>query len=449
MNIRRNTFWNIAEVIFMTFGQLITFRIIISNLGISALGIWSLVFSTLSLARIADIGIAGALTRFVAKPPSCQEDDVAPIAYAETALLSNAILYFGLAVLLYAPAYYLLGWALHAGNLQTARQLLPYATCAFILFNVSSVVTTALIGFTRSDLKSILFMASIFMQLVISVLTVRHYGLMGLALAQMVQYLFLLAVGWHQLLRISKSETRWRLPLRLSLPAFREMIGFAVRLQVLNIVNFLYDPLTKFTVSAIAGPAALGLYEAAYRLISQSRAIVATPAQNLLPMFAAIPVEDVQARRLLYNDATAFMLVIAIIGTIALVAVSPIVSLLLLHNVQPSYTGWVAILSAGWLVNVVALPSCLMGIGCGWVRWNIIGMTFSTVTSVTMGYILGGEFGAVGVVAAAAFAIGGGGVIVIVANSRTAGIESPLPSFDSYSSVYARFRLLLGATANS
>lgn len=440
MNIRRNAAWNIVEVIATTITQLIIFRVIIAQLGISALGIWSLVFSTLSFARIADIGVAGTLTRFIAKAPADGEPAIKPLTYVETALLTNVLLYTGLAVLLYLPAYYALGWAAHGANLVSARNLLPYATFSFIILNISGVIVSALTGFSRSDLKSLLSVIALGFQLAISLLAIRKFGLVGLAFAQIAQNVFLVTVGWLQLLRISASETPWRLPFGFSTPAFREMIGFAVRLQILNVVNFLYDPLTKFTISAVAEPAALGMYEAAYRLIIQARAIIVAPAQNLPPMFAAIRPDDLAARRLLYDNATALMLAISIVGAMALVVISPAVSLLLLRHVEPSYTVWVAILSAGWLLNIVAVPAYLMGVGCGWVKWNIAGMTFSTLTSVLCGYFLGAAFGTTAVVGAAAFAIGGGGIIIMFANCRTGGIASPLPPFSAYAGLAARFR---------
>lgn len=440
MNIRRNAAWNIAEVVATTITQLVIFRVIIAQLGISALGIWSLVFSTLSFARIADVGVAGTLTRFIAKAPSDSETAIQPLAYVETALLTNVFLYSGLAVLLYLPAYYALGWAVHGANLNSARNLLPYATFSFIILNIAGVIVSGLTGFLRSDLKSLLSVISLGFQLGISLLAIRGYGLVGLAFAQIAQNVFLVTVGWLQLLRISKSETLWRLPSGFSMPAFREMIGFAIRLQALNVVNFLYDPLTKFTISAAAGPAALGMYEAAYRLIIQARAIIVAPAQNLPPMFASIKPADLAGRRLLYDNATALMLVVSVVGAMVLIVISPIVSLLLLRHIEPSYTVWVAILSAGWLLNIVAVPAYLMGVGCGWVKWNIVGMTFSTLMSVFCGYFLGTVFGATGVVAAAAFAIGGGGMIVMFANCRTGGIASPMPSLAAYAGLIAQFR---------
>lgn len=427
MNIRRNAPWNIAEVVATVLVQLVIYRIIIQQLGIVALGIWSLVFSTLAFARVADLGMANGLTRFIARPPGTDDGFSPPIAYIETAMTGTLILYVVLGAIAYIPANYALAWAVKGGHLIEARGLLPYAVVTFILVNLSAVTSSALVGFHQSGKKSVISVLGLGVQLIASLAAVRSYGLIGLALAQICQNLFLILAGWVTVLSVAEAGVRWSSPFKFNMRAFREMVGLGVRLQVLNIATFLYDPLTKFVFSAVAGPAALGVYEAVYRLVFQARALLTAPAQNLPPMFAAMD-NDAAGRAALYQKAVAMMILIAALGFFLVVLASPVVSIVLLNGIRTSYILWVVILAAGWTVNIAAMPAYFMGIGGGWVRWCIIGSAFNTIVSPVLGYVLGVPLGGLGVVIGAAAGIAGGAIVMAIANCRIAGVRLLPPS---------------------
>ena len=432
MNLRRNAIWNISEVAVTALTQFVIFGFIIVHLSIASLGVWSLVFSALSFARIADVGIAAGLVRYVARVPESGEGAIVPLTYVETALLTNCALYLVLGAIVFVPAQYALGMALHGARLDEARNLLPYAIASFVLLNLSSVTSSSLIGFKRSDLKSILSLIALGLQLGISWFSIQRFGLVGLAYAQIAQNAFMTIAGWILILAIQPGRLRFRFPYNLNVRAFIEMIGYGVRLQVLTMANFLYEPATKFILSAVAGPAALGLFEAAFRLVAQARALIVAPAQNLTPMFAAIGLAQAKDMELLYLRSTASIALVAVPGCILLTLASPLVSLLLLKQVQLSYISWVAIMSLGWFMNIVATPAYLIGVGTGHVRWNIIACTAAALGSLVLGYLLGHAFGSIGVVIASTVAIGAGGVIVVFGNCRIAGFDTVFPSFGDY-----------------
>jgi len=427
MNIRRNSLWNVAEVALTALVQFLILRLIIQGASISALGVWSLVFSALSLARIADVGVAASLVRYIARPAEETPIKLSALHYIETAILTTVALYLVLGILIYAPTHYALSWSLKGDLLVKARGLLPYAIASFVLTNVANVVLSALIGLKRSDIKSILVICTLALQLAISWFSIAPFGLVGLACAVIVQNVFILTFGWILLFQLMPGE-RLRLPCQFHTLAFREMFGFGARLQLLTIVNFLYDPFTKFVFSAVMGPSALGLYEAAYRLVIQARAIVAAPAQNLTPMFAAISSGDTAAQFHLYRTATVLMVLASALDSLALVAISPIVSLLLLKQIKLLYIALVTILCLGWSINISSIPSYLMGVGRGYLKWNTIGSASATLLSVLLAYILGSLYGIVGAVIAASAATAIGSIITMMGNRYAMGLGASLPT---------------------
>ena len=107
MTLRRGVILSVAEVIVASLGLFALYKLINAELGLAALGIWSLVVATTAIARLGDAGIAAGLRRFIALAGVEPHRD--PVAYASTALLSNVALFAALAALAYYPAHYALG----------------------------------------------------------------------------------------------------------------------------------------------------------------------------------------------------------------------------------------------------------------------------------------------------------------------------------------------------
>ena len=102
----------------------LVYRFLVRTIGIEAIGVWSVVLAATSIGRLADLGVSGSVTRFVARALAREHNPVAT-AYAQTAILMASGLYLVLAVV----AYPILGQVLHVTvpntHLQEAVRLLP------------------------------------------------------------------------------------------------------------------------------------------------------------------------------------------------------------------------------------------------------------------------------------------------------------------------------------
>ena len=61
MNLRRNSAFAVAEVVVYGLGLFFIYRNVVQVLGISMLGVWSLVLATTAFGRAADVGITGGI----------------------------------------------------------------------------------------------------------------------------------------------------------------------------------------------------------------------------------------------------------------------------------------------------------------------------------------------------------------------------------------------------
>lgn len=421
MNLRRNVFWNVAEVVSTSVVLFLLYRLIAMRLGIDSVGVWSLVLATTSLARFADAGLAAGLSRFVAT--SLQEGKSTQASqFVETALLANGILFSVLGLVIYYPLYWALPHVMDARYVAEARGLLPFAVASLVMINLGSVITSAMIGISRSDLKSKLTLTTSVLQLAASVAMIDRLGLNAVAIAQILQNGLLVVVGWILFVRRSSGHF---IPRTIHYQRLRELLGFGVRLQLLSISSLLYEPLIKFVMSAVAGVAALGLFEMAWRAILQLRQVLVVPTQNLVPLFAVA--EGAEAIEKIHERATALISVASILGLGAFAALSPVVSYLWLGSINWEFVTYVVILVPGWILNTGSTSGFLLGVGKGVLRWNLLASVTTSILALAFTTILARYWGGVGVAIGASLAIGGSSMIHWVMNCRTFEVR-PFPS---------------------
>ena len=196
MKIARNATWNIGEIAAATVALFLLFKIIVGALGLAALGVWSLVLATTSLARLADLGVTGGLGKFVAQASARREreiEEASPLAYVETAVTANLILYVGVAGIAFWPARQAILSVLEGAEAQQAAALLPYALVSFVFGGMSGTLGAGLLGLSRSDRKSQIMVAGYGLQLLAAVVLAPRYGLPGVAIGQIAQHLFVAA----------------------------------------------------------------------------------------------------------------------------------------------------------------------------------------------------------------------------------------------------------------
>src|ERR1700689_5648615 len=176
LNLRRNSLYAVGEVVVSGLTLFLLYKRIVSALGVEALGVWSLVLATTSLGRIADIGAASGLSRFVAAAKA-RRDPARELIFVETAVITNAVLYLGIALVLWAPAYFGLSLVMKGAALISGRALLPFSLASFVLMGTTNATTGAIVGQHRSDQKSMLMVSGLVVQLLVALAFVKDHGL--------------------------------------------------------------------------------------------------------------------------------------------------------------------------------------------------------------------------------------------------------------------------------
>ena len=384
----------------------------------AAVGVWSVVLATTSVGRIADFGISGGVSRFVARA-GARNGVLQAATYVETAAASSGIGTGLLAVLAFPLLNLYLSAVVPENSLRVATAMLPYALFSFWITSVASVYQGGLDGVLRVDLRNWIMIASSMLQVALGILLVRSSGVMGLAYAQVAQALIVLCVTLAVLRRTLPSLSI--IPLKWDSTILRELVGFGWKLQLTSIAVLLFEPVTKGLLARFGGLASAGYYEMATRMVQQLRALLVNANQVLVPAVADAQERDPFRARFLYNESyrVVLFLVLPLIG--GLVVSLPAISQLWIGHYEERFVTFGGLLAVGWFFNALTGPSYFAAIGAGRMQWNLVGHLVIAVLNVPTSYALGRLFGGTGVVAGAMASLIVGSAIITVSNHRDQG----------------------------
>ncbi|HWU03115.1 MAG TPA: oligosaccharide flippase family protein, partial [Novosphingobium sp.] len=385
LNIRRNVIFSLIEVCTSTLLTFISYRVVVMQGGIALLGIWSTLMAWLGLARMGDFGLGGATTRFVS-PLDPAIEGARVRAYIDTAILSNFALISSLCLISYAIVSHWLTGVVGVANLAVAGPALPWVVGAIIASNLCMVINSTLFALHKGFIRSIIMITGNLVQLLCVIVLVPRYGLVGFAIAQIVQFSLGAVAAW---VAVCMTLGKLRLPLAFRPSVLREMLAISLKLQFATILNTFFEPLSKMLISHFAGMRVQGLYEAAYRAVTIARNLSSNSATATVPAMARLIHSDLAEAQRLYrvtcrNIARGLFLVFG-----GLVLASPVISLLWFKSMQMQFVVFVALLSVGNLVGGWCSPAYNLGQATGNMRGVIIAMGSSVILLAVGGLAMG------------------------------------------------------------
>ena len=87
-------------------------------------------------------------------------------------------------------------------GLVEGRVILPYSFVSLWLTSVASIWMRGLDACLRTELRAMIIIFGNMIFLLLALVSVKHYGLVGLATAQVAQGFFLVVIGWIVLRRV-------------------------------------------------------------------------------------------------------------------------------------------------------------------------------------------------------------------------------------------------------
>lgn len=410
LNIRKNAIFSIGEAASIAVCYFVIFRIVVKDLGVDALGVWSLVAATAAMARLGDAGLSAGVTKYIATS-TARLDYIGARRYLDTGIISVAALYTLLAAIIFAASPWILPMFVSGESLATAKALIPISLFTLVVNGAAAVSNSAIIGTQRGYVKSALSVFSTILLVAISASLVPKLGILALGLAQLAQSAVLLVGSVALLSQPIKAEgllPQW------SNKAFREMLSYGAQLQVGSISALIYEPAMKAVMVKFGGLPALAHYEVALRVVMLSRNFIVSANQSLTAAFANMV--ELRSTDLGATVRKAYKFTcVASVAMFAIISASSYpLSLIIFHEVSINFVALTVILAAAQSVNTTAVPFYMLGLGSGKLRYNVISHLCVTILSPAAGALLGNQFGPIGVAIGCLFGLCIGAIVLYV-----------------------------------
>lgn len=416
-SLKKNITYSVAGFLLNVIILFISYKLVLLEGGLDLLGLWATLMAWVALIRIGDVGMASASLKFVAtKNMEVENDSISILRYIDTGMLTNAVFFL---VLSLVGCYVLstnISKVVDTNYTQQAISLLPFLFVAFYLMNIAAVLHGAIQGLHLTYLSVKINVATTFLQLVLVLLLMPDYGLIGLAMAQIAQYTVSTLFAWYFINKIMKRSLIS--PLNISLFTFKEMLGYSAKTQFANIINGLFEPLSKILVNYFGGLQALGVYELAYKSVSTTRNIVTSGLSGTLSANTRLLVEDKSQAYSLYKRSVVKVAKYTTFLMLTLSLVAPLISVIWIGEFNEKYWLFVVIIASGFVVNTFGAPAYNLGIASGAMKFNLLISALTVGLMLILGYTLALFYQDTGTVLAVAISFVFGGITIKYFNEK-------------------------------
>lgn len=411
--LSRNTLLAGGQALIGMFSMFWAYRVLMHEVGLELMGLWSILFAGASFARLADVTGAGGLARFVAEAKSRNQD--AGI-YVHTVTVATIALFAVLSAVAYALWDPLIAAFADRRWHAEAHALAPLVIASSLFCApLAAMLTSGVDGLHRADLRALLVIASYLVFLAIVLIAVPRFGIWAWGAALIVQQVLTIVGAWLVLRR--HLPGLGVLPYRWSTPIFRTTLAFGLKLQINSLANLFSEPLAKLMLGRFGGLEAVALYELAMRLVTSGRGLIVQAAQPLLPEFAAVPPGSPRFGEILQR-ASRMVMMASFAVLFAVVGAAPLFSIVMMGSFHLDLMVMIVALALGGAINSLAVPYYFAGMGSNVMQWNIGSQFLMAASIITLGGLFGPLYGASGVIGAIVAGLIGGGIMVRLGNSR-------------------------------
>ena len=379
----------------------IVYRLLLITLGLESIGLWSATLAVCSVVRIADIGLGARPEKVIAAYAARRE--IGRIALViETAMVSVGGVVIVVSLVMFPISKLLLRYVLSSEcNVSEVVQVLPYALFSTGLGVMANLLQSALGGLNRVNLRMYTSVAGTALLVVFAWVLVRRHGLIGLALSQMAQALFLWGSSWilirREHIKINIIPANW------SRSIFSEMRCYGAFSRITAIGALIMESAAKLLMVTFGGLSVAAYFEMASQLVRKFHRLLVSANPSLVPGVAgahAAGLEKAIALHLL-NYRCMFLVSLPFWALTALSM--PYVSLLWIGSFSWGFVlfGWLLVL--GWGMNSIGVPVYGVSVVSGRSIWKAEWVprdSMAVVRATGIGLVVCGAFSAMVISAA-------------------------------------------------
>lgn len=341
-------------------------KLVIVYEGIEMVGLWSLTVGMVSLARLLDFTGSSALTRIVAisdvKKRHC---------YIDTLVVFSIVFYIFLAVCMYFPVLVIIMDTVGEDLSPVIPTLLFLSLAAIILSVTYQNHAAALDGLELASTRSAIGIFCMLIYGTVCAVCIPYYGIVSLAFAQILQFLFGIILFRLVLRKTLHSMTI--IPFYFSTKNFKELYSYGVKLQINSLTLLAFDVSSRYLISLNYGLSVVAYYDISYKLAGHTRGLVQSYFNPLIPKYASQWSNNPrEAFENMLKDLKLYFLPISGIFACVLFTL-PLISLFYFQGLSQTFLMIGVILNLAWWAATCTL---IMQIFCKSINilfWTIIG----------------------------------------------------------------------------
>ncbi len=379
-------------------------------MGLKVTGVWAFMTSINAITGFGSNGFTSALLFYI--PKYQLTDGNRKIRdLINTTFFSTLVLTAILCVISYAAFSLIIPHTVDPAFIGIAFKLLPFVVVSFFFSGISACYLSVLDGHMLMYVRAKINIAGSVVFLISGVLLLLRFGIVGIAIAQVIQNIFLLIVSaWY----VKKKVSVYNFSLHFDKSIFNDIFHYGFNFQIISLMQIISEPFMKSMITKFAGSANTAIFDFCVKLLSVFRSLIIAANQIIIPQITIFKTKGHSKRISIYYRVNfKVILFLGILFFLSPIVATDSISLFFLGQKSDDLNFILASVSIAFLANALAFPAYFYNLGTGHLKWNVINNTVGALLILILTPLLGFWIGGVFIILSWTFAAIIGAIILI------------------------------------
>lgn len=407
--MKKNIIYAALQIIVSGISLFVLYKILLIEIGIELIGIWSIVMAFSAFLRTGDFGFAGSIVKFVSE--NVTKGKVEKVNdIVKTSITSVSVILGFLLVIFYLIIPFFLPHFISEKYITQAFDLLPYSIISVWFAVLSTLIIFVFDGLNRVDIRSSFLLIFNLILVGLSIIFVYKFGFIGLGYAQVLHAFLQLIIAWFLVRKHLKINSI--LPFSWNYKLFKEMLSYSVNLQMSSLMSMMLEPVSKLLLGYFGTMSSVGYFEMANRLVMQIRNVVINANQAVVPMISKAHTENESLKKT-YSITLKILFLVSLCFYSITAILTSFISELWIGHYEKDFVYFTYIILFSLAINTISGAAYFTNMATGDVKYNTISQIIIAVVNVVLGIILGYMYKDYGIVLAYGISITIGSLWVI------------------------------------
>lgn len=406
----KNSSFSVLQTVSTAIAALILFKLMVIYAGLKITGVWAFMTSINAITGFGSNGFTSALLFYIPKY-TLTADDRKIHNLINTTFISTFVLTAVLCIISYTAFSIIIPHTVDGAFIKIAFRLLPFVVISFFFSGISSCFLSSLDGHLLMYIRAKINISGAVVFLISGVLLLLKLGIIGIAMAQVIQNIFLLLVSaWY----VKKKVPGYTFSLVFNKGIFKDIFHYGFNFQIISLMQIISEPFIKSMITKYAGSGNTAIFDFCVKLLSVFRSLIIAANQILVPQITLFKTRGHSNRiRVYYRANFKVLLFLSMLFFLSPIVVSDSISLFFLNEKSPELNFILANVSVAFLANALAFPAYFHNLGTGHLKWNVINNTVAALLILVLTPLLGHWVGGPFIIAGWTFAAITGAIILI------------------------------------